>query len=188
MYKISDITSKEFLLKTPYATFYKVIVNDTNLVLKDTLPPDWPLIDICRSYDICKNFEHKNIVKVYDYHLTCDNLSILMEDLCDYTNLTNLKIDDKDSIFLTIIELFRDLLSYDLINYDFTTINFMCKDNDIKMIDLDFVNNIKNGINTDRMLWLFERLDFIKNWYNKENFEINYIKKEVLDRWKMAAI
>jgi hypothetical protein len=186
--KIKNITEKKLLRNTDYTNIYKVKIDGVNFILKEIFNFDWPLSNVVRSYENYKNkklSEIKQIVNVYDVEL-CDNkIRILMEDLSEYKNLIDIDVSDKEykeKIFTKIKDLFKTLWASELLNYDFTIINFMIKDEDIKMIDLDFITDI-NCIEAYRLLWFFERIDVISNWYGF-NEEILKIKLEVINKWK----
>jgi len=71
------------------------------------------------------------------------------------------------------------------LNYDFTIINFMIKNENIKMIDLDFITSTED-IQPFRLLWFFERIDIIKNWHGESYDIVMKLKEKVLLKWKNA--
>lgn len=185
--KISEIENKQFLFNTPHSSFHRVKIGETSLILKEFSDPLWESSKIIRSYENYQKIKSNSIVKIYDYYLE-DNgkTSVLMEDLDGYENLIKIVVPNleyKDIILHQILDLFDEMWDRGFINYDFTIINFMVKDETIKMIDLEFIDQNSN-MNLYRMIWFLERIDIIKNWHGNCNDEIMEIKERVLLKWK----
>lgn len=185
--KIKDITEKEFWFKNCFSTFYKVKVDSINLVLKETCDPNYPLGSMIRSYENYKKLSDiDEILKIYDFSLNDDKVQLLTESLDEYENLIKVIVPSnefKNIVFNKIVDLFYEIWNRGFLNYDFTIINFMIKDINIKMIDLDFITSI-NEIQPYRLLWFFERIDIVKNWHGNSYDTIMKLKQEVLSKWK----
>lgn len=189
--KIKNITQKELWINKNYSKIYLARIGDVSLILKEIEKPDLPLSNIIRSYENYndkKLFEIKEIAKVYDFELREGKVFILMEDLSEYKNLSEaiiLETERREAIFKKMIDLFKTIWDRGILNYDFTIINFLVKDDEIKMIDLDLLTD-KNFIDARRLLWFFERIDFVRGWYTNAGFneEVTKIKLDAISKWR----
>ena len=184
--KIKDITEKEFLSSSCFSTFYKVKIDNMYFVLKETYDPNYSLSNMIRSYEnVLKLSDIDEIQKVYDFSLQDGKVQLLTEYLEGYENLIKVVVPSeefKNNVFNKIINLFYKMWNRGFLNYDFTIINFLIKDENIKMIDLEFI--VKENIEPFRLLWFFERIDIIKNWHGNSYDKIMKLKEEVLLKWK----
>lgn len=189
--KISNISEKIEVLRTPYSIFYRVFIEGQKFFLKETRPDAWNASKIIGSYENYKKIDNvEDIVKIYDFAFLDNKILLLMEELEGYENLIKVVVPDKqykDVIINQILDLFEFMWNKGFINYDFTIINFMVKDAKIKMIDVEFIEKIEQ-MNLSRVLWFCERLDIIKNWYGKQNNIFSNIKKRVVLKWSEVKL
>jgi RIO-like serine/threonine protein kinase len=183
---INKIEEKELLCNSSFSTIYRVKIDGQSYILKETSGVQWPLSKIISSYEICTKLSYtERVVKIYDYGIVENKALLLMEDLSEYQNLIKIIVPSlqfKDNIVDQILDLFNHMWDMGFINYDFTIINLMVKDEKIKMIDVEYLENT-NNMNLFRVLWFCERLDVIKNWYGKSYDVFMKIKESVLLKW-----
>jgi hypothetical protein len=189
--KISNISQKIEVLKTPFSIFYRVFIEDQNFFLKETRTDAWNASKIIGSYENYKKIDNvEDIVKIYDFAFLDNKILLLMEELEGYENLIKVIVSDeqyKDVIIKQVLDLFEFMWNRGFINYDFTIINFMVKDAKLKMIDVEFIERIEQ-MNLNRVLWFCERLDIIQNWYGKQNDIFSNIKKRVVLKWSEVKL
>ncbi|AFN75412.1 hypothetical protein MROS_2182 [Melioribacter roseus P3M-2] len=182
---IDNIKEKTLLKNNPTSSIYKVRINDITLAYKVIKKND--NIDFrytLKSYENYSNMKNTDgMVKVYDYRITeeGDKFEVLMEYLEGYNDVAEVE-ENKQLYTEKIYNIFNNILNQNIIPVDSGLANFLVKDQDVKMIDLDFLLKWEE-VTFFNIIWFITRVDEIKSWSIDLGHKINDLFYNYMEKY-----